>query len=174
MKRLLAALFTLILFSASNLISNRVEAKPTHALVPGSADAEVQRIYQALPKFVEESLKSSEVKFNVIEIYILGKMGSYFKEEFWAYPEILFKSEKTEPGFFLVDGKVQYAVTGLDTGYPIYLNADLIVDADGKLRSEITSSFLIALLVHELGHHQGIKECEYLQTLGEKVALTVK
>lgn len=76
---------------------------------------------------------------------------------------IQFRSEATEPGFFLIDGQVRVAKTGDDVGSPVFINEDLILADQTDVRTAI------AILVHELGHHHKIKDHQALDRLGAAV-----
>ena len=89
--------------------------------------------------------------------------------------EIVFLSEREQPGTFQLDGQVRIAKTGNDVGDDIYVNIDLIVieGAEGKPEA-MSFAQVFAVLVHELGHHHHnvldtVPTHEELDTLGNKV-----
>jgi hypothetical protein len=72
---------------------------------------------------------------------------------------------------FEIDGEVKVAVTGLHKGDIIYINKDLLYEFDpnNKLKT-ITLLQIVSILIHELGHHQGITNHNYLDRIGAIVA----
>jgi hypothetical protein len=72
--------------------------------------------------------------------------------------QIVLKSEKQEPGFFVIDRVVKSARTGDDVGDPIYINTDHLYteSKSGVLRPKSIVDDM-GLLVHELAHHHGIR-----------------
>lgn len=78
---------------------------------------------------------------------------------------LLFRSGKLHPELFELDnqGKPRAAVTGNNPGDAIYVNSDYF--------EGLAWNNAIALLVHELGHHYGIKDHALLDRLGLKVAI---
>jgi len=73
---------------------------------------------------------------------------------------------------FLIDGQLRVAVTGTRPGAPIRINLDLIYpkDSSGKVQPLDTGTAL-AILTHELGHHQGLKDHQFLDLLGARLRL---
>lgn len=83
---------------------------------------------------------------------------------------IRFDSSKNNPNLFLKDGNTRIAVTGDNVGDSIFINLDLVYQND-KYGSPhpISLNQIIAILIHELGHHHGIKNHSSLDQLGLKV-----
>ncbi len=73
---------------------------------------------------------------------------------------------------FNLDGQMRTAVTGNQVGDPIYVNRDLIYSRDsaGRLFA-LDLGTAIAILTHELGHHQGIKDHQFLDLLGARIRI---
>lgn len=92
---------------------------------------------------------------------------------------IVFKSEKKDPGFFIIEGQVRVAKTGYSVGSPIYINVDLLYPTEVLTIPQPSQipppdrpydiPQAVGLLVHELGHHQGETNHTFLDLLGGKV-----
>jgi|GEM_PF-1504127 len=68
--------------------------------------------------------------------------------------QILFGSEKREPGSFFIDGQVRIAKTGNAPGTPIVINEDLVVrESDEGDLIPLDWLEIAAVIVHEHGHH---------------------
>lgn len=80
-----------------------------------------------------------------------------------------FESGKTNPAKFQLDGQVRIASTGLSIGSTIYINRDLIYRQNGAQVIPYTVNEALGVLVHELGHHQGVLDHDVLDILGGKV-----
>ncbi len=77
--------------------------------------------------------------------------------------KIEFKSERENPGFFLLDGQVRIAKTDLHLGDVVFINTD-IVEANNTEISEA-----LAILAHELGHHIGVTDHQKLDQFGATI-----
>lgn len=90
--------------------------------------------------------------------------------EFPPATRIEFKSEAAEPGFFDTGEPSRIAKTGSALGDAIFFNRDLMYPRDpiGRI-VPMDIPALVGILVHELGHHQGIQDEESLDSLGAKV-----
>ncbi len=94
--------------------------------------------------------------------------------------EIVFLSEREQPGTFQLDGQVRIAKTGNDVGDDIFVNTDLIVsDGENSLTEAMSFAQVFAVLIHELGHHHHaavspIPTHEELDSLGNKVRAYVE
>jgi hypothetical protein len=75
---------------------------------------------------------------------------------------VRFAAQKDGPNGFVLPEETapRSAITGSRVGAPIYFNLDLI--------GSLTPFSATALLVHELGHHQGIADHHALEELGAK------
>lgn len=112
------------------------------------------------------------------ETLLLSKIRSSLPEEKKTVDQIVFLSEAKNPGFFIVEGQVRIAKTAYRIGAPIHFNQDLMYP---KEMAVPTSTGLVpndrpldiplaaAILIHELGHHQGEKNHTFLDLLGTKV-----
>lgn len=77
---------------------------------------------------------------------------------------LTFVSERTQPGFFFIDGQVRVAKTGDDVGDPIFINTDIINAA-----TELDMGTAAAILTHEFGHHHAVMDHQVLDRIGAKI-----
>ncbi len=142
----------------------------------GLAERIVLYAYDRLPLFMSICLKSSVCKVSPEERLLLTKISDSFRAEREANDkQIQFDSETTNPGFFIIDGVVKLAKTGREIGSPIYVNIDLLYTLSANQRREaLPISDVVAMLIHELGHHQGNHSHQDLDYLGVKVASTAQ
>ncbi len=138
----------------------------------GLAERIVLYAYDRLPVFMNICLQSNNCKISGDERAVLSQIAaSYAAERASGGQQIQFESESLKPGFFMIDGVVRMAKTGSRVGSPIYVNIDLLYTLQGNGRREaIPMSDAVALLIHELGHHQGAYSHQDLDYLGVKVA----
>lgn len=87
---------------------------------------------------------------------------------------IQFYSEANYPGFFVIDSEVKVAKTGSTPKSPIYINTDMIYTLDHSgYKVPIGTPEILAILIHELGHHYGSESHEFLDLLGVRVGMFV-
>jgi len=88
---------------------------------------------------------------------------------FWVFDQnqevvkIEFKSERENPGFFLLDGQVRIAKTDLHLGSVIFINTDIV----NSNQTDISDA--LAILSHELGHHLGETDHQKLDQFGATI-----
>ena len=137
----------------------------------GLAEKNFIYAYQNLGHFLESCLDINPCKLTEKEDRVLRDIARG-PEVTSGVGGLIFKSGLKEPGFFEVDehGKTRIAVTSSTVGSPIYINLDLIytLDAEG-LQKPLSVFDAVAILVHELGHHYGVKDHLFLDKLGSKV-----
>lgn len=87
---------------------------------------------------------------------LLEKIALSLPAELKTKPALIFESGSTQPSRFTIGGQPRVAVTGDHVGDPIYLNLDLLYlsSATGRIEPADVST-AIAILIHELAHHQG-------------------
>lgn len=89
--------------------------------------------------------------------------------------QLQFRSERAQPGFFILQGQPKVAKTGSRVGDPIYINVDLIYMQNGFGGIEaISIPDALAVLIHEYGHHVSRNSHAELDLLGVKVSLFLK
>ncbi len=76
---------------------------------------------------------------------------------------IIFVAKPTNPDFFVIDGLEKIAITSNIPGSKIYINLKKI--------NSMSIADATSLLIHEFGHHLGLKNHDSLDQLGVKVAL---
>lgn len=138
----------------------------------GIAEKNVMFAYKSLEKYIDLCLKAPSCKLNEVEINILSAIDISLAEERKAQRQIRFGSERAQPGSFILDGQLKVAKTGSQVGSPIYFNLDLLYSKNRLGQYEaISITDAVAILIHELGHHQNVPEHDVLDLLGAKVAL---
>lgn len=137
----------------------------------GIAEGNVLAAYNRLGEAIRECLLASVCGLDSQERDLLGRIKISLPEEKLNREQIQFRSEHQSPGFFVIDGQVRIAKTGNHIGDEIYFNVDLLYwrDPDGSSRA-LQMTQAAAILIHELGHHQGITDHRKLDVLGLKVA----
>jgi hypothetical protein len=141
----------------------------------GIAEKNIVYAYLNLSTYMRICLSVPLCGLTPDEQNILSKIQASLSQELPADKAIVFKSEKESPGFFIIEGKERVAKTGFQVGVPIFVNLDLLYLKD--IRDEgkpLSLSGAVALLVHELGHHQGEKDHLKLDILGSKMQALVQ
>lgn len=143
----------------------------------GPAERNITFVYERLEKYIDTCLSSAyclkdsdrdQKKLRSILILIRKALP---EEKRVNLEQIKFKSEKLEPGFFIIDGHEKIALTGDNIGDNIFINLDLIYfQENNSLNRHISLFDAIQLLIHELGHHQGVSDHILLDTLGARVS----
>jgi hypothetical protein len=142
----------------------------------GLAEKNVMYAYLELATPIDLCLASSVCRVGADEQAALRAIRGSLAQEYASPGQVQFRSEKAAPGFFMVDGALRIAKTGDTVGSPIYVNLDLMypVDAAGNVQP-MSIALATCVLVHELGHHHGIKDHTWLDLVGSKVeALLLK
>lgn len=108
------------------------------------------------------------------EKILLEKIQRSLAQELKTKPALIFESGATNPTRFTIGGQPRVAVTGNNIGDPIYLNLDLLYLPSSSGRVEPADvGTAIAILIHELAHHQGTYSTPtdegFLDLLGAKV-----
>jgi hypothetical protein len=135
----------------------------------GVAEKNIIFAFLNLPKFMDQCLASPRCRLTEIEKKWLGEIRASHGIEGSAEKQIMFLSEKANPGFFKIDGLIRLAKTGWKVGDIIYFNQDLLY-VEGKAGiSPLSLGSSVAHLIHELGHHHGIMNHDALDLLGSKV-----
>lgn len=142
----------------------------------GIAENNLLFAYWNLENYITLCQASAGCQLTEGESKTLGQIKANLAEERKTKDPLVFKSEGKEPGFFLIEGLVRIAKTGYRVGDVIHVNTDLLyppvtvnmvgVPAYGR---PFDLPNAVSLLVHELGHHLGIKDHASLDLLGSKV-----
>jgi len=143
----------------------------------GIAENNAMYAWNNLESFLKICLESTDCKLTEKEMGILSKIQASMKKEKQNKNAIEFKAEHLSPGFFFVDGQVRIAKTGYSVGDTIYINTDLCYPAAQAASIPLLPPpdrpldipLAIAILVHELGHHQGERDHTALDVLGGKI-----
>lgn len=135
----------------------------------GLAEKNVIFAYMNLEKYTDLCLESGLCRLTGPERALLTKIRGALSAEKAKEGQIIFRSEKEQPGFFEIEGQPRVAKTGNSVGDPIYVNTDLLYyPVSGEMRA-VDIPLSVSILVHELGHHQGVKDHAALDILGSKL-----
>lgn len=115
--------------------------------------------WDRLPKYISFCLQDSSCALDAEQKSLLTKIQASIAQE----KDLIITTEQEQPGLFSSVGTHLFAVTGDKVGSQIYINRAELMNVDYPTA--------IALLVHELGHHQGVKDTDdrVLDILGAKV-----
>lgn len=140
----------------------------------GIAEKNILYAYEKLDTYLQLCINSNACKLTT-------EQGGLLLQIYRALPrerqtkQIFFGSERNAPGSFMIDGNVRVARTGDEIGSPIYINADLLyTKGEGDSYDPVSIPEAVAILVHELGHHQGYHSHEELDLLGVRVSLLLQ
>jgi hypothetical protein len=181
MKTFLSGLICLCCFvgdiSLAGVVRERPNIRPFGGDLAGNGGGLVEQNFQFahvnLPWILTICLNS----FHCVsgeEAKVLTKIMESLPTELKTKPALIFESGSTNPTRFNLHGQPRVAVTGDHIGDPIYLNLDLLyrTSSTGKVEAADVGA-AIAILVHELAHHQGIYQSQdderFLDLLGAKV-----
>ena len=151
----------------------------------GIAENNLLYAFHNLEFFIDVCLNSHQsCTLNDKEYGLLLQIQNSLAEERKNKNLIVIASEEKNPGFFIIEGLVRIAKTEYRVGAPIYINADLLYPK--AMVASPSSTHLLphdrpldiplaaALLVHELGHHQGERDHTVLDILGTKVQTVLR
>lgn len=126
-------------------------------------------IYKNLEFILPICLTESECTLSTDETELVKKIVANLSSE---VDKLSFDSGKKNPSLFLKDGNVRIAVTGDNVGSPIFINLDLAFSR-GKFGNTHSLGLerIVAILVHELGHHHGWMNHSLLDQLGLKIGM---
>jgi hypothetical protein len=140
----------------------------------GLAENNILFSYWNLESSYKQAL--SEASLTTEEKNLLQKMLDVLSEELGTNEQVRFLSGQKYPRFFPLDnhGNIRIAVTGDKVGSLIYFNTDLLYQREEGKIVALSVTQATSLLVHELGHHHGIKNHQVLDQLGSKVAMSLQ
>ncbi len=140
----------------------------------GIAEGYLALAFNSLERYIELCLAAESCQITPTERVILQEIRSSHSLERAMKDPLIFKSERHDPGTFLIDGLVRIAKTANNVGEPIFINQDLLYTI-GPMGAVVplTYASAVTLLIHELGHHHGMQgpnSHEKLDNVGAKVA----
>ncbi len=141
----------------------------------GIAEKNILYAFQKLDTYIKLCLSSDFCKIDSSQRMILEQINAGLPQEKMINDQIQFASEKSRPGFFIIEGEVKVAKTGSQVGSPIFINVDMLYTKN-ELGYYIPASVSesVAILVHELGHHYGNNSHTALDLTGVRVALMLQ
>jgi len=137
----------------------------------GLAEHAFTLVYQTLHEYLDICMHpANDCQLTNKEARVLRQIWSE-SEAMRDFSGLVFKSGRLNPGMFETDehGKTRVAVTGLRPGTPIYVNLDVIYSADSPPKPLIDVQMALSILIHEMGHHTGETDHQFLDQLGNKV-----
>jgi hypothetical protein len=157
----MSVIFSVKSFAGGDLVNNG----------GGLAEKNILFALARVEKLSAICLTSETCKLNAKEKGILLKIIKNMPLERQNQVQIQFRSEVKSPGFFNIDGEIKVAKTGLQIGSPIFVNTDMLyhTNSNGLIES-ISLSDSLAILLHELGHHQGVYTHDELDLMAIKIA----
>lgn len=127
--------------------------------------------FQNMPLFLELCIEDSRCDLTDRELSLAKKIHANMSQEATPQKILRYDSSRRNPSLFLVDGVIKSAVTGLNVGDPIYFNLEFLYEfSSSNELSPISSYIPFALLLHELGHHTGETDHQFLDIFSEKIA----
>lgn len=136
----------------------------------GLSENNIIFVYENIEKYLRFCLSSNDCVSSGSESEVLTRILDSMPEERKQSLQVIFKSHRRD-GIFWVDGQIRVAKTWDAVGAPIYFNLDMLyaVNKDG-ITTPITLPTALSLLVHEFGHHQGVRNHDWLDRLGARVS----
>ncbi|MBK7959821.1 MAG: hypothetical protein IPK04_00470 [Bdellovibrionales bacterium] len=181
MKTFWGGLFCLWCFfvdsSVASSVGKRTIVRPVGGDLAGNGGGIVEQNFQFahinLPWILTLCLSSRQCVSGQ-EKEVLFKIKESLPSELKTKPALIFESGAANPARFNLHGQPRVAVTGDHVGDPIYLNLDLLYGISSAGKVEVAGvGAAIAILVHELAHHQGTYQSQederFLDLLGAKV-----
>lgn len=135
----------------------------------GISENNIQFAYGYMDHYLRFCLASKDCAQDDKEKSVLEKILNALPSEYKTAQQIVFKSHFKD-GIFLIDGKVRVAKTFAEIGSQIYFNLDQLYTIKSGVVEGISIQTAISLLVHEFGHHHGIVDHDWLDSLGQRVA----
>ncbi|MBY0371384.1 hypothetical protein K2X33_11900 [bacterium] len=136
----------------------------------GLAEKNFVMAHQNIANYASICLASAACRLTTDQTTLLDKIVRQMPGEGRAEVQLVFDSEKANPGMFYLDGAVRVAKTGGKVGDTIYVNRDMLYTKDASgVTNAMTLPTAVAILVHELGHHHGATDHTALDALGGKV-----
>lgn len=141
----------------------------------GIAEKNMVIAYEQLDTYIRLCISSQQCKVDQEQRQLLQTILSHLPEEKRQANQLVFMSEKNQPGTFIIDDHIKIAKTGSTVGSPIYINTDLLYSRD-EIGNYVPLSVneCVAVLVHEMGHHYGDYSHGQLDLLGIRVALLLE
>lgn len=156
----------LVLFSLSTRAGNEVGGG-------GIAENNILYAFHNLEVFINMCFQTRACALTAQDAALLKEIEKALPQEKKVKDFIQFKADGD---FFVVDGHKRIARTGYHVGDPIHFNLGIIYPADVATTPLIPPPgrpldipLAVGILIHELGHHHGVKDHTYLDTLGAKV-----
>jgi len=170
-KRFWVVTFAVLLFAMLRPDMGRAEWGDVIGNGGGLAEQNFNYALVSLGAAIELCLNTGGVVPDSEEDQVLRRVGRALREEQAGGLRLHFVSEKEKPGTFLLDGEVRVAKTGDRVGDGIWINLDFLYgqNSSGQWEPMMGLPTMSAILVHELGHHLGIRDHQLLDRAGARV-----
>lgn len=135
----------------------------------GLVENNFQYSYSMIPTLISACFASPQCSLNASERSLLNSIQEIATANASNQARLNFIGGGDALGFFdtgLIE-KHRIAKTGLTRNDVIYVNSDMLYDAEGKPRLDYPS--IISILVHEIGHQSGEVDHAVLDILGAKI-----
>ena len=126
--------------------------------------------YFLLKEVIPSCTENQMCQLSDFEINLLNKIVDIITSNLLKEDNLIFVSEKKEPGFFTTgEGNEPHRIakTGLSPDQPIFINLDLLYNDRNEANLDLPA--IVGILVHELGHQTGIKNHAALDFLAAKI-----
>jgi hypothetical protein len=120
-------------------------------------------------KSLLDTCLASSLCLNTNEEKDLAKrVANIASEELKTKNQLVYLSGKKNPTFFFLDDNIRVARTGHKIGDKIFINRDLIYDSEGQALGLPQTT---AIIFHEIAHHLGEEDHDFLDLVGAKLGL---
>jgi len=158
----------IFIMSAVILLFAQAHAKDKVGQGAGVSESNILFAHTYIDLYLELCLSAKDCATDDRQREVLEKILGAMPEEKKNTRQIVFKSHRKD-GIFWVDGQVRIAKTFSEIGSTIYFNLDQLYSLDGDVVVGLSIDRAVALLVHELGHHHGVRDHTWLDQLGQRV-----
>lgn len=140
----------------------------------GLAEIAMRIAFENLDSYLRSCLSSASCQLDARQRDVLHKILLGLPTERLTPNFLQFVSEANNPGFFIIDSEIKVAKTGSLPGTPIYINTDMLYVTDHSgYKTPIETPAMLAILVHELGHHYSTESHDFLDLLGVRVGMFI-
>lgn len=141
----------------------------------GLAEQNFAYVLRKLPLIYDLCLsKYSSCLDTNLEISLFKKIRENLDKELETPGLLEFESGSINPERFMIDHMMRVAVTGDKVGDTIFINTDLLYVREKADLHALDIGAAIAILTHEFGHHNGIRDHAFLDLVGAKVRAFVE
>jgi hypothetical protein len=135
----------------------------------GLAEQDFVFAFESLPKSIQSCFENATCAPNEAETQALKEIQAIAKRNSLRPSPLVFVSGNQSKGFFDLSSNEPFRIakTGLDPDSPIWINTDLLYQADGRPSLDFAAA--TAILIHEVGHQTGRTDHAFLDLAAAKV-----